>query len=116
MFRLGRRSPAQLEDRATVLVTIAAGPLQVIVPCRVLYVDHEADRFAFAYGTLPGHPERGEEAFVVERHGGDTVFRIIAFSRPADLATRLGEPVARRIQRRFTARYLRALAAYSHSR
>jgi uncharacterized protein (UPF0548 family) len=103
-------------EGATVLVTIALGPLQAIVPCRVLYVDDEPDRFAFAYGTLPGHPERGEEAFAVERDGGDTVFRIVAFSRPADLLTRLGSPVPRRVQRHFTRRYLRALAAYSDPR
>jgi len=31
---------------------------------------------------LPGHPERGEEAFVVERRTDGTFFSITAFSRP----------------------------------
>lgn len=74
-------------DGATVLVIIGFGPLQAIAPCRVVYVVDDQDRFGLAYGTLPGHPERGEEAFVVARDGDDTVFRITAFSRPADLLT-----------------------------
>lgn len=63
----------------------------------------------FAYGTLPGHPERGEEAFVVERAGIAATFSIVAFSRPAALAARLGGPIARGVQRRVTRAYLDAL-------
>ena len=33
-------------------------------PCRVVYVIDEPDIRGFAYGTLPGHPESGEERFV----------------------------------------------------
>ena len=72
----------------------------------------ESDRFGVAYGTLLGHPERGEEAFVVERSGSRTTFRITAFSKHADLLTRLGAPVSRRTQEHFTGRYLSALAQY----
>jgi uncharacterized protein (UPF0548 family) len=35
------------------------GPIRV--PCRVVYVLDEPERRGFAYGTLPGHPESGEE-------------------------------------------------------
>lgn len=68
-------------------------------------------RRGFAYGTLPGHPERGEEAFIIGHHPDGTVtFTITAFTRPATpLATAAG-PMGRAIQRRLTARYLRALA------
>ena len=41
-----------------------AAPLPVgfaIATCRVVQVDDDEDRYAFAYGTLPEHPERGEE-------------------------------------------------------
>ena len=72
----------------------------------------EPDRYGFAYGTLPGHPERGEEAFVVERDKTGAVFKIIVFSRPAELLARLGGPVTRRIQRTATKRYLDGLAAF----
>ena len=44
-------------------VLVGIGPLRA--PCRVVYVIDEADRRGFAYGTLPGHPESGEELFAV---------------------------------------------------
>ena len=36
-------------------------------PCRVVYVIDEPDVRGWAYGTLLGHPECGEERFVVRR-------------------------------------------------
>ena len=85
------------------------GPVHV--PCRVVYVVDEPDRRGFAYGTLPGHPESGEELFFV-RHDPttDAVYaEISAFSRPANWWSRLGSPVARAAQRVITQRYLRAV-------
>jgi len=80
----------------------------------VVYVEQEPERFAFAYGTLPGHPERGEVKFVVERDAtGEVVFRILSFSQTVDPLARLGSPVTRRIQQRVTERYLDAIAAVS---
>jgi uncharacterized protein (UPF0548 family) len=102
----------RIEAGGTVLVLLALGPVQIIAPCRIVYVVDEPGRFGFGYGTLPGHPERGEESFVVEQDGDATVFRITAFSRSADIVTRIGAPVARRLQLRFTGRYLQALARY----
>jgi uncharacterized protein (UPF0548 family) len=100
-------------DGDTVLVLLGSGPLQVIAPCRVVYVIDERERFGLAYGTLPGHPESGEESFVVQRNAdGSTVFRITAFSRPATMVTRLGAPLTRSVQLRVTRRYLEALARY----
>ncbi|CAM3074198.1 DUF1990 domain-containing protein [Prescottella defluvii] len=81
------------------------------IPCRVIYVLAEPDRRGFAYGTLTGHPESGEELFAVERRPDDSVHATItAFSRPGRWFTRLGDPVARVVQRHMTRRYLRALA------
>jgi uncharacterized protein (UPF0548 family) len=57
----------------------------------------EPHRFGFAYGTLPGHPESGEEAFVIDDTDQGVVFQIVAFSRPAAALARLGTPVSRRI-------------------
>ena len=96
-----------------VVVTARVGPAHALAPCRVVYVIDEPDRFGFGYGTLPGHPERGEEAFIVERDTEDhATFSIIAFSKPAALLARLGKPVARSIQRRTTRAYLDALNRY----
>lgn len=96
----------------TVLVLLGLGPVQIIAPCRIVYVVDDPDRFGFGYGTLPGHPERGEESFVVERNGDATAFHITAFSRPAGIVAGVGAPVVRRLQVRVTGRYLRALARY----
>ena len=73
---------------------------------RVVSVVDEAAKtteFGFAYGTLPGHAESGEERFLVEwDHDDDRVwYDILAFSRPRHWLARIGYPAARDIQRRF---------------
>jgi uncharacterized protein (UPF0548 family) len=81
------------------------------IPARVVYVVDEPGRRGFAYGTLPGHPERGEEAFIVEHLADDSVWLVIrAFSRPAGPLVWIGAPFARLLQALYTARYERALA------
>lgn len=84
-------------------------------PCRVVDCedgDGGSDRAAFAYGTLSGHVEAGEERFSLHHdRESDTVrFEILAFSRPAVMLTRLGYPLARRVQRRFAGAAAEALA------
>ena len=76
--------------------------------CRVIYtIDEESPvrRFGFAYGTLPGHAESGEERFSVEwRDADDSVwYDLYAFSRPRHPLARLGYPVSRMFQKRFAA-------------
>ncbi len=93
----------------TVVLRIGFGPLRIIAPCRIVRAIDEPDRAGFAYGTLPGHPERGEEAFVLRRTSEATVLSIRAFSRPDRWFSRLGAPVSRLVQRRVTAAYLRAI-------
>jgi uncharacterized protein (UPF0548 family) len=89
-------------------VTPRFGPLPI--PCRVVYEINDKDRRGFAYGTRPGHPESGEEAFFVELSpAGEVRVHIRAFSRPGSLLTRLGGPVPRMVQRYVTGRYLEAL-------
>lgn len=87
------------------------------VPCRVVCVIDEPRRAGFAYGTLPGHPERGEEAFVVELdEDGSVRLRIRSFSRPASLIFWIGYPVVRLMQEIYTRRYERALTGSKGSR
>lgn len=98
----------------TVLLVIETAGFWATAACRVVYVVDEPNRFSFAYGTLPGHPEQGEVAMIVERNEiGGAVFRIVSFSRTVDPLARLGSPITRRIQRRVTDRYLQALATAS---
>ncbi|MBO3750091.1 DUF1990 domain-containing protein [Streptosporangiaceae bacterium NEAU-GS5] len=93
-----------------VILRPGVGPLRMTVPCRVVYVVDTDDRQGFAYGTLPGHPERGEEAFVVRMTGdGDVLLHIRAFSRPATLMARAGGPLTRLTQRYITDRCIQSL-------
>jgi uncharacterized protein (UPF0548 family) len=73
---------------------------------RVVYVVDEPDRAGFAYGTLPAHPEEGEEAFLILRREGRVRFEVTAFSKPCHPLARLGAPVARFLQLRTNRTYL----------
>ena len=80
-------------------------------PCRVVYVIDEPDIRGFAYGTLPGHPESGEERFVV-RHDPTTsaVFaEVSAFSRPGTWWSKVGRPLVLVAQRVIARLYLRGV-------
>ncbi len=80
--------------------------------CRVVSVVDEPDRFGFAYGTLPTHPQQGEESFTASRSSdGDVTFEIVAASRPRHPLARLCPPVTRRLQESATVRYLDAMSA-----
>jgi uncharacterized protein (UPF0548 family) len=64
-----------------------------------------------ALTTLPGHPERGEEAWLVSLDAQERVWADIrAFSRPRAWYARLGGPVTHALQEHVTNRYVRALA------
>ena len=98
---------APIAEGTTVAVIMSSGPLRVLAGCRIVRVVDEPDRYGFAYGTLPSHPEEGEEHFVVTRAASGAVrFDVVAFSRPHDLLTKLGGPLPRRLQARATQRYL----------
>ncbi|MFE2960440.1 DUF1990 family protein [Nocardia tengchongensis] len=92
-------------------VRLALGPIGVNAPCRVVYVVDDPNRRGFAYGTLPGHPESGEELFAVEYDpADDSVHGIIAaFSNPGTWYTHLGAPIVRLIERWFARRYIETL-------
>ena len=85
--------------------------------CRIVYTIEEQNprlrRYGFAFGTLPGHVERGEERFTVEwRAADDSVsYEVFAFARPAYPLAKAGPPFVRLIQRRFAADSLQAIAA-----
>ena len=114
-YRVAPDYPA-VEVGTVVAVDVPLVALHVIATCRIAWVVDEPDRFGFGYGTLPIHPESGEEAFVVERDPHDaagTVRLVIAtFSRPRHPLVRLAGPVARRQQARATQGYLEALATH----
>ena len=90
-------------------VIVHHGPVRA--PCRVVYVIDEPDRRGFAYGTLPGHAESGEELFAVRYDPAtdDVYAEVTAFSRHATWWSRLGSPVTSLAQRVISERYVRAL-------
>ncbi|MDT0310566.1 DUF1990 domain-containing protein [Streptomyces sp. DSM 44917] len=93
-----------------VTVTAGAGPLRLNAPCEVVWTVEEPDRRGFAYGTLPGHPVSGEEAFeVVRRPDGSVRLTVTAFSRGAAWYARAAGPLGRVAQRAAARRYGRAL-------
>lgn len=103
------RTSGPIAVGAVAILRLAVGPLGVNAPARVVYVVDEPERRGFAYGTLRGHPESGEEAFVVELTDDGAVDLVItAFSRPATLLARAGGPLTRVVQRLATDRYFRA--------
>ena len=85
--------------------------------CRIAYTVEEETpslrRYGFAFGTLPGHVEQGEERFTVEWQGDDdlVLYEVFAFARPAHPLARAGRPFVRLVQRRFAADSFRAMAA-----
>jgi len=86
------------------------GPLRVREPVRVVAVVETDDRCGFAYGTRPGHPVSGEEAFVVHRDPDGTVsLTLRSLTRPAEGRWRLAFPALLLAQRLFRRRYARAL-------
>ncbi|HEX7135445.1 MAG TPA: DUF1990 domain-containing protein [Iamia sp.] len=103
---------AVVEPGADVLVALGLGPVTVVAVDRVVGVVDEPRRWGFAYGTLPGHIEVGEEAFVVS-HGDDdaVVVRITATAHVALPGSRLLQHLLLPIQRRYAERYLDAVVA-----
>ena len=107
----------------TVAVLGRAIGLRWLSACRIVYVVDETGpmtRFGFAYGTLPGHIESGEERFLIEwdQEEGSVWYDILAFSRPNHIAAQFGHPVVRRLQKRFgrdsAASMLRAVSNVVH--
>ena len=109
---------APIEINATVGVLASHLGFWSLNACRIVYVVEEfssVEKYGFAYGTLQGHAEFGEERFTVEYNQTDQSvwYDLYAFSRPG-LAARLGYPVSRALQRSFArdskAAMLRAVA------
>lgn len=108
--------PPAVTAGATVVLTVGRRPFRVDAPCRVLSVTDLPDRGGFVYGTLPGHPETGEEAFLVRlAPDGRVMFTVRAFSRPATWWARLGRPVSGAVQDGLTRRYLTSLRTLARS-
>jgi uncharacterized protein (UPF0548 family) len=105
-------SETPLRAGSRVTMRLGLGILSFRIPCLVVWAERSETTAGFAYGTLPGHPERGEERFTLTlAPSGEVVFAIAAFSKPGRWFTRLAAPLNRAVQTWMTRRYLRALDA-----
>lgn len=96
------------------------GPFRISAPCEVVWVRRPLpgdgpQSAGFGYGTLPGHPVRGEEAFEVELDvDGRVTLVITAFGAPSNWFYSAGGALTAWARRRITSRYIetaRELAA-----
>jgi len=105
-FRLHRATGVRIDASAPraapgveVTSRLGVGPLRIPAPCRVVWTMSDVDEAGFGYGTLPGHPARGEESFVVRRDDtGEVWFTVTSFSRPARWYMAAAGPVAPLLQ------------------
>jgi uncharacterized protein (UPF0548 family) len=93
-------------DRAAPDVDVTVTLAGIIrAPCRVVWTLDESRRRGWGYGTLAGHPESGEEAFIVSRTGDGTVWlTVAAFSRGQKWYARAAGPAARALQQAYARR------------
>jgi uncharacterized protein (UPF0548 family) len=96
---------SRVSTNATVLLTVPLLGVNLLASCRVIYTVDEPTRHGFAYGTLPTHPEMGEEYFGVSINDDVVRFELCAFSRPHAMLARLGGPITRQLQLAATRRY-----------
>jgi uncharacterized protein (UPF0548 family) len=111
MFDLGWVSlcwpEAEIEVGTTVAPLARHFAFWSLHPARIVFLIDDDDarmrRSGFAYGTLEGHGEKGEETFIIEwHHADDSVwYDLRSFSKPGQLLTALGYPVVRMLQKRF---------------
>lgn len=104
-----QHAAVRLNEHVAVALPLA-GLFAVTATCKVVAIIAEGDRTGFAYGSLPNHPEQGEEAFWVsfDEATEDVTLTIRSVSRPASWFTKLGAPVAAGIQRKAVEHYLEA--------
>jgi uncharacterized protein (UPF0548 family) len=97
-----RPDTTPLAPGQTVAVVFRIFGLWSMCSARIVYAIDEPNRFGFAYGTLPGHVESGEEQFLIERTDDGAVwYDVRAFSRPQHMLTKIGFPLVRCLQKRF---------------
>lgn len=93
---------ALLKKGETVAVLFHLFGIWWLNSAKIVYTLADENRFGFAYGTLPGHVECGEECFwITKENDGRIYYHIRAFSRPRFWMAKIGYPLARWHQRKF---------------
>lgn len=107
-FRVSSSATVQAGDRIEVYAGVLG--IRFVEPVEVLEVIKTPERVGFSYGTLPGHPVTGEEAFIIERFGEQVKLTIRSLTSPAPQQPwRLLFPLLLVFQKVVRRRYLRSL-------
>ena len=99
---------------ARVVSGFGVGPFRIDAPCEVVWVRRPVpgdgpQSAGFGYGTLPGHPVRGEEAFEISIDGtGMVLIKITAFGVPSNWFYAAGGALTKRARALITSRYIRS--------
>jgi uncharacterized protein (UPF0548 family) len=110
------RSPVEPGDTVGISYQLFGG-LRLFFACRVVATQDADDgqiwRTGFTYRTLAGHPELGEESFLVEKDlvAGTVRVALRSWSRAGTWLARIGSPVMRLAQRRASEGALDCLAS-----
>ncbi|MET1020675.1 MAG: DUF1990 domain-containing protein [Arthrobacter sp.] len=120
-WQLQKRAGLRVRAESNVVVPgtrvvsgFGAGPFRIAAPCEVVWVRRPApgegpQSAGFGYGTLPGHPVRGEEAFEVSIDvTGLVLIRITAFGVPSNWFYAAGGALTKRARGHITSRYIRS--------
>ena len=100
-------TPIQSGNMVAVLFKVlsqwTANPARIVYTLNAEREGGKYRQFGFAYGTVPGHIEKGEECFQVDwDQESDIVrFRITVISRPGSILSLLGKPIVNFQQKRF---------------
>lgn len=109
-------SSEKIKEGLTVGVYFKIFGLWWINSARVVYTIDEPNKFGYAYGTLPGHLESGEECFWIERDDNGMIsYHIRAFSKPDHFLVRLAYPIARMFQKKFVKESLKAMFDFANA-
>lgn len=90
------------------------GPFRINAPCEVVWVRRPVpgngpQSAGFGYGTLPGHPVRGEESFELSLDSqGLVLIKITAFGVPSNWFYAAGGALTAGARRLVTSRYVRS--------
>jgi len=86
------------------------GPVVILIPDRIVFAEQTDTKFECAYGSIVGHPEKGEEVFRIQLNDdGEVVMEIECFSNIVAPGVKLVYPIARFLQKRVTRKYMTAL-------
>lgn len=94
---------APIKPGTTAIIVVSMKLFWVMCACKIVYLLEDQHKFGFAYGTLEGHPESGEELFLVEFNPEDESvwYEIRAFSKPGLILVSLVYPFTRGMQKKF---------------